>query len=670
MEINKALAIIDAALGSERLSDLQELVLVGTWQSQTYADIAEQYGYDGDYTREIGAQLWQLLSEALGERITKRNCHSVLGRLNRLSEEPIHELVKSSTQVIIGQDWGEAPDSSLFLGRKQELDMLQSWMIEQGCRLIGVFGMGGTGKTALSTYLAQQLQGSFDYVLWRSLRNAPSLNHLLADFIQFLSGKQETEKSLPCDSRDRITLLIHYLKQHRCLLVLDNAESILKLGAHCGLYRPGYEDYGVLLKQVGEQSHQSCLLLTSREKPLEFSQLEGTQLPIRSLKLTGLQRETGKRLVQQKGQFSATTEAWQRLVSLYSGNPLALQIVAAAIKDLFDGNVDRFIDHSVIIFDDINLLLDEQFNRLSALEKQIMYWLAIEREPIEIEALEANILRSFSKRQLFEALKSLVRRSLVYKAGAGFTQQPVVMEYLIEKLQQQVTQEIISDTPDVLISYALVKSQTKEYIRESQQRILLEPIKQGLLSYFENKAELENKLKQIIDLLRNNWANESGYAAGNILNLMQKLGLDISGCDFSQLSIRQVDVQNTPLKGVNFTGVQLDDAIFSYDFDYSLSVAIAPQGNLLATGGAQGGITLWNFPEMDSYQLLSGHSHWVKKLTFSADGRLLASAGFDRTVRVWDVQTAECLATLKGHTAPASSACFSPDGENRNLGGS
>ena len=63
------------------------------------------------------------------------------------------------------------------------------------------------------------------------------------------------------------------LKQHRCLLVLDNAESILKLGAHCGLYRPGYEDYGVLLKQVGEQSHQSCLLLTSREKPLEFSQL-------------------------------------------------------------------------------------------------------------------------------------------------------------------------------------------------------------------------------------------------------------------------------------------------------------------------------------------------------------------------------------------------------------
>ena len=663
MEIDIALGLIDTALEKQSLNDLQELIFVESWHRKTYVEIAEQHGYDNDYVRETGAQLWHLLSETLGERVTKRNLHSVLGRLHRQKGSKQKNLTSSASypQDSIYQDWGDAPEQVSFLGREQELNTLTAWINQDDCRMVGVFGMGGTGKTALLSYQTKQIQKDYEYLIWRSARNAPLLKELLADLIQLLSGKQEIEQSLPHNSRDRINLLIRYFKQHRYLLVLDNVESLLMSGTSCGRYRPGYEDYGVLFKQVGEQSHQSCLLLTSREKPLEFSQLEGKELSVRSLNLTGLQPEIGRLLVQQKGQFSGTKKAWQRLVNLYSGNPLALQIAAAAIQDLFDGDVEQFLEDFVVVFDDIDFLLDEQFNRLSELEQQVMYWLAIEREPIEIKILEADILQSIPRRKLLESIKSLIRRSLVYKTTNGFTQQPVVMEYLIENLQQKVTQEIISNSPSALIYFALVKSKTKEYIRTSQKRVLLEPVKQELLNYFGNNLALETRLKQLVDLLREQFSELSGYAAGNILSLIQNLEIEIKDYNFSGLPIRQIDFQDTALKAVNLEGAQLNETLFSHTFDYCFSVAISPDGKILATGGARGDITLWNFPKMDEHKLIGGHSHWVSKLIFSRNGHLLVSSGHDRTVKVWNLKTHELLSTLEGHVAPISTISFSPD---------
>ena len=53
--------------------------------------------------------------------------------------------------------------------------------------------MGGIGKTALAVKIAQQLQEQFEYVIWRSLRNAPPLETLLGELIPFLSAGKETQ---------------------------------------------------------------------------------------------------------------------------------------------------------------------------------------------------------------------------------------------------------------------------------------------------------------------------------------------------------------------------------------------------------------------------------------------------------------------------------------------
>lgn len=156
------------------------------------------------------------------------------------------------------------------------------------------------------------------------------------------------------------------------------------------------------------------MILTSREKPKEFAPLEGETSPVRTLSLSGLGQTEGQKILQDKGLFGSEQE-WTQLVEKYSGNPLALKLVAEPIRELFGGDIAVFMQQGEIIFGDTRNLLDQQFDRLSEQEKEIMYWLAIKRETISLEDLLDDIIRLVSKRELLEALESLRRRSLIEK---------------------------------------------------------------------------------------------------------------------------------------------------------------------------------------------------------------------------------------------------------------
>src|SRR5262249_14215612 len=118
-------------------------------------------------------------------------------------------------------DWGEAPDTTGFVGRDEELEIVREWALDERCRMIAGLGMGGIGKTTLAARVARDVATSFDRVYWRSLRNAPPASDWLAGAIGFLSDQQLVPE--PAES-ERLTTLLQLLRRTRCLLVLDNSE--------------------------------------------------------------------------------------------------------------------------------------------------------------------------------------------------------------------------------------------------------------------------------------------------------------------------------------------------------------------------------------------------------------------------------------------------------------
>ncbi|MDJ1182585.1 NB-ARC domain-containing protein [Roseofilum casamattae] len=326
--------------------------------------------------------------------------------------------------------WGEAPDVSFFCGRTRELDELKRWLVEDRCRLVGLWGVGGIGKTSLAVKLAQQVQSKFDYIMFTSLRQSPRLTELLAIWLN--SFAQNSAIDLPNRLDDRLSLLIRYLRRYNCLIILDSLESILSSGTLVGHYPQDYKVYSRFLKQIGELNHQSCFLLASREKPWEFSFLEGQNLPVRSYLLSGLGNDA-KAILQSKG--LSEPEQWDTLIEICAGNPSLLKMIAAFIKEVFDGNVSEFLKQGTTqVSRDISTFIQEQLERLSESERRISYQLATAAKPISIHQLESS-LQPMPAIEISHAIASLARRSFLDKSTEGFTLKLVFKDYLSNALE-------------------------------------------------------------------------------------------------------------------------------------------------------------------------------------------------------------------------------------------
>jgi NB-ARC domain. len=436
----------------QHLDDLQAAVLRGTLQRETYKEIAKDFDCSESRIREIGSELWQLLSEELGENINKKNFRSAIDRLQNSNVVNFsQEVVVSSIFNICGQarhppntpnsppqnqetsnskqpetphqDLSEMPELGTFYDRTPELQTLTNWILQQHSHLIALTGISGIGKTSLAVKLVQQIKNQFDYIIWRTIDPSHTLDEFQQELIQLFS---QSEKLDSPTTKPKPLSLIKYLQKHRCLIILDDVHNLFSSGELAGKYKPEYEEYRLFFKQIEKLSHQSCFLLIGWEQPREISQIESQNNPIRTLQITGLDIAAAGEILRDYGLGEID---YSILIHRYQGNPLWLKSVATLIQELGVNVTDLLQNDIILLPEDIKDILRQQCDRLSDREKQILSILARETQPLKLAKLidkQPNL-----NLELVNVLQSLQRRCLVEKIENSFWLSPLIKQYLL-----------------------------------------------------------------------------------------------------------------------------------------------------------------------------------------------------------------------------------------------
>jgi NB-ARC domain len=455
MDIAEVLKIADDLMfdsTSKYLDNLQRSIVEGVYEGKTYKDIADHTDRSEGHIRDSAATLWKDISEAVGRNVRRSNFKSVIERsyfsivsshnwkdtiqVGNINFCPDSAIIDRTVESNLNsnrekgenkRDLGCIPDLFPFYGRDLELTKLKQWIVEDECRLINIFGMSGIGKTALVSQLSAQIEDEFECVIWQTLRSKRSLVELI-DRDLFPALPIEIIADDRYDVEMRISLLIEQLSKHRCLIILDDIHHIFSSGDLAGTYQDNYLEYKELFRRISESNHQSCMVLIGWEQPREFALLERS---IHTLTLDGLSSDVQQQILKDRGIVNG--DRWAAEIGYYAGNPLWLNVIGTTIKDLFGGRIDNFCqDRRLFLTNDLKLILQSQYDRLSEIERQVIHSIAAEDRSISFPDL--IVASQISPTNLLEALQSLGRRRLVDKQGTDigvlFDLQPMLREFI------------------------------------------------------------------------------------------------------------------------------------------------------------------------------------------------------------------------------------------------
>ncbi|MDB9308718.1 NB-ARC domain-containing protein [Aphanizomenon sp. CS-733/32] len=450
MNVNEVVTFVDKIVfekTGKHLDDVQAAVVQGTWERRTYDDIAQEFNVTKNHVGDIGAELWQLLSQALNEDIKKTNFRSTLERIyikssphslnvyhihgnnnNFYHPQTLNHPNKETQETNINtqpksnnHDLTLAPQIINFHNRETELQTLFHWILNQNAHLISILGLSGIGKTTLIKRFIDLHQQKFDAIVWRSLKSPQSLDLLLDDLL-----KHHKLDSLPTIN-DKLKQLFDLLTNKKCLIILDDLQNIFIPHQFAGKYQPEYQDYQTLFKMIIETHHQSSFILISQEQCPEMECLDEELYPIKFLELSGLD---SPEILNNTG--LKNEDSWLTLINLYQGNLFYLKSISILINKNYDGQIADFLaENTLHITNQMQSHFQETFHNLSPQEQQIVLELSKFENPISREELRQSL--NLSSVDFNNGLQSLQQRYLITKIKEDkilFKLSPVFQEYV------------------------------------------------------------------------------------------------------------------------------------------------------------------------------------------------------------------------------------------------
>jgi tetratricopeptide (TPR) repeat protein/transcriptional regulator with XRE-family HTH domain len=384
---------------------------------------------------EIGSEL-----DALGQQLRSQRDPAGLGlaeilRIIQGIERNKQNTFSSANLICV------PPTLENWQGRNQEIQILQGWLADAKVKTIGIQGLSGVGKSWLATYLYESI--GFELKFWADVRQGTDFTVFAQNALMQLTGKSPEDLVALREPDQLMFALLSSLRQHPCLLVVDNLETLLDRERHfIGTYRDFFNRWI-------EHGSGSTLVLTTQTQP-EVMEGHGCWLP-----LQGLEATDGAQLVQELGVVGSEEEL-QHFARYLNGHPKMLRLVASKLKpgthireaeklgfsqlDLLLNKVPMlYRDREKVLFVSI---LEQHFEELTPELQHFFLNLSLYRRSFDRDAalvlMEAKEQASAWETQ--QALEELVSHSLLEEVQGErrcYEFHPFVLQYAKQKAGNQ-----------------------------------------------------------------------------------------------------------------------------------------------------------------------------------------------------------------------------------------
>ncbi|MEL7333517.1 MAG: NB-ARC domain-containing protein, partial [Cyanobacteria bacterium J06560_2] len=447
MGIDTAIEYADQLLyerTGKHLSDLQSYIIQQSWQGKTYGQVATLAGYSEGHIKDVASQLWKLLSEALGERITKGNLRSRLkNRIKRtLKSAPGSATVIAGIRGVQAQlDWkpqdkiqrdrqDACPTNIAFLGRQSALHTLQE--LAQTHQIIVVQGEGGIGKTTLAQQYCQQFDQVLELLMAKEAACITPIESVVEEWL-----RQHFNEEPGREFGVTLSRLKHHLQTKSVGILIDNLEPALDGN---GQFIAAHRHYVELLRVLA--ASKATVLITSRDRLCEPG------VKVHHYRLPGLTVEAWQQFFfahSIETTAPAPADILMKMHRAYGGNAKAMEILCAAAVEDFEGDLSAYWENNnkdLLGTADLRNLVGSQVNRLAELDAdayrvfcRLGCYRYQDQSQLKVDAIAA-LMWDIAPTAQKQTLNSLRDRSLLECRKGHYWLHPVSRAEAIARLRQ------------------------------------------------------------------------------------------------------------------------------------------------------------------------------------------------------------------------------------------